>query len=114
MVGRFRGPAPLARAATQNDAARPGTPVASRARVRVPLLWSVVLGYVAGCASPDAGDTGHASAADDLIGGKPATAKAFDAVGVLLAAGRPFCTATLIAPQAAITASHCVTGQWCL
>jgi secreted trypsin-like serine protease len=66
---------------------------------------------VAACGGREDG----AAASSELIGGAPADDAAYGAVGAIVSAVaapyRSFCTGTLIAPRAVVTAKHC-TKDW--
>ena len=71
-------------------------------RRRLPTVVIAGLAAAAGCA-----DGGLGGLDQGIIGGTPSAVGAFPAVGALYEGG-PTCTATLIAPDAVLTAAHCL------
>lgn len=78
---------------------------AARAAVTVVLAVAVAASVTATAHADD--DVG--STTQPIVGGTPAAGADYPFVGALLRNGGPMCTASLIRPQWALTAAHCVT-----
>lgn len=74
-------------------------------------LIAAALATMAGCTAStndSAADEVEATSAA-IVGGQPTSA--YPAVGALTKYGSPFCTGTVVAKRAVVTAAHCLRGQ---
>jgi secreted trypsin-like serine protease len=78
-------------------------------------VWSVVVAVsvgASGCALEEADETDEIGSVDRaVIGGEETDPGAYPATGALVRGRHYRCTATLIAPDVAITAAHCLIDQ---
>ena len=85
---------------------RAGTRIAARDRVRVLAFGLLASTFVVACASQSESPAPSPAAESDVVGGRARAVDEYRSVGLLV--GRlGLCTATLVAPQIVLTATHC-------